>query len=61
MIVLVKENGITKHGICEFIVDREEEIASLPVYPEVSFGSSAMVKGGKVFMLFGDDNAYVEL
>lgn len=58
MVVLIKENGKTKHGICEFIVDKEEEVASLPVFPEVAYGSSVMIKGGKVLILYGDTNQY---
>lgn len=58
MVVMIKENGKTMHGICEFIVDKEEDVKNLPKFPDVAFGSSVMIKGGKVLILYGDSNEY---
>lgn len=54
MINITKQSGKSTAYITEFIVDTIAEIANLPLYPNVSKGSSALIlENSSVYILSG--------
>lgn len=61
MINIVKQSGRDSAYVTEFVVDKIEDVASLPIYPNVSKGSSALVlESSSVYILSGE-NQWVEI
>lgn len=54
MINIIKQSGRDSAYITEFVIDKIEDVANLPIYPNVSKGSSALVlEDSSVYILSG--------
>ena len=54
MINIIKQSGRDSAYVTEFVIDKIEDVANLPIYPNVSKGSSALVlEDSSVYILSG--------
>lgn len=57
MINIIKQSGKETAYVTEFVVDTVAEVVNLPVYPNVSKGSSAIVlEDSSVYILSGEND-----
>lgn len=61
MINIVKQSGRDSAYVTEFVIDKIEDVSSLPVYPNVSKGSSALVLENSSVYILGGENQWVEI
>lgn len=61
MINIIKQSGRDSAYVTEFVIDKIEDVANLPIYPNISKGSSALVlESSSVYILSGE-NQWVEI
>lgn len=56
MINIRQQSGQERAYITEFIIDKEDEVANLPIFPQTAKGSTCLcIEDSSVYMLNGEN------